>query len=93
MLTAPFRTLAVVQAIVLVLMGWVLLARAETVDIPVLGAGSLVWVTWVVVVFLILNTVANFTAPHPIERWVMGSITLALSALGLFIALRPPSGL
>lgn len=87
-LTAPFRALAVAQAFVLVLLGWVLLARAETVGIPLLGAGSLVWVTWAVVVFLILNTVANLAAPHPIERWVMGSVTLALSGLGLFIALR-----
>lgn len=92
-LTVPFRALAVVQAIVLVLVGWVLLARAETVGIPFLGAGSLMWVTWVVVVFFILNSVANFAAPHPIERWVMGSITLALSGLGLFIALNAPSGL
>jgi hypothetical protein len=91
-LTAPFRALAVVQAIVLVLVGWVLLARAETMDIPLLGAGSLVWVTWAVVVFLILNT-ANLAAPHPIERWGAGSVTLALSGLGLFIALRAPSGL
>ena len=51
------------------------------------------WVTWAVVVFLILNTVANSIAPHPIERWVAGSVTLALSGLGLFIALRAPFGL
>jgi hypothetical protein len=92
-LTAPFRVLAVVQAVVLVLIGWVLLARAETVGIPFLGAGALVWVTWAVVAFLILNTMANLAAPHPIERWVMGSVTLVLSGLGLFIALRAPSGL
>lgn len=92
-LTAPFRALAVVQAIVLVLLGWVLLARAQAVAIPLLGARPLVWITWIVVAFLILNSVANFTAPHPIERWVMGSVTLVLSGLGLFIALRSPSGL
>jgi hypothetical protein len=92
-LTAPFRVLAVVQAVVLVLIGWVLLARAETVGIPFLGAGALVGVTWAVVAFLVLNTMANLAAPHPIERWVMGSVTLVLSGLGLFIALRAPSGL
>lgn len=92
-LTAPFRALAVVQAIVLVLIGWVLLARTQNVGIPFLGPGSLVWVTWVVVVFLMLNTVANLAAPHPIERWGAGSVTLALSGLGLFIALCAPSGL
>jgi hypothetical protein len=92
-LTGPFRALAVAQSIVLLMLGWVLLARTGAVGIPLLDAGSLVWVTWGFVVFLMLNTVANFTAPHPIERWVMGSVTLALSGLGLFIALRGPAGL
>ena len=86
-LTGPFRVLAVVQAVVLLLLGWVLLARMELVGIPVLGAGSLTWITWGILAFLVLNTVANYSAPHPIERWVMGSVTLALSALTLFIAL------
>jgi hypothetical protein len=86
-LTRPFRVLAVVQAVVLVLLGWILLARTDLVSIPVLGAGSLTWITWGILVFLVLNTVANFSAPHPIERWVMGSLTLVLSALTLSIAL------
>jgi hypothetical protein len=78
--------LAVVQAVLLVLLGWVLLARTATVSIPVLGAGSLEWITWGVAVFLVLNTLGNFSAPHPIERWVMGSVTLVLSGLALIIA-------
>lgn len=86
-LTRPFRVLAVVQAVVLVLLGWILLARSALVSIPVLGAGSLTWMTWVILAFLVLNTAANFSAPHPIERWLMGSMTLVLSALTLSIAL------
>jgi hypothetical protein len=86
-LTRPFRVLAVGQAVVLVCLGWILLARTALVSVPFLGAGSLSWITWVILVFLVLNTVANFSAPHPIERWVMGSITLVLSALTLSIAL------
>lgn len=38
--------------------------------------------------FLMLNSAANFAAPHPIERWVMGPITLTLVVLGSFVALR-----
>lgn len=87
-LTAPFRVLAIVQAIILLLLGWILLARADVVTIPVLAGATLVWGTWVIVVFLMLNTVANFSAPHPVERWVMGSVTFVLSGLGLFIALN-----
>lgn len=90
-LTGPFRAPAGVQAIVLLLLGWILLARTEVVTSPGLSSGTLVWMTWVIVVFLAVNTVANLTASHPVERWVMGSLTLALSGLGLFIALRAPA--
>jgi hypothetical protein len=48
------------------------------------------WLAWVIVAFLALNTLANFAAPHPVARWVMGSITLALTGIGLTIALRAP---
>jgi hypothetical protein len=89
-LTAPFRVLAVVQAVVLVLIGWVLLARAETVGIPFLGAGALVGVTWAVVAFLVLNTMANLAAPHPIERWVMGSVTFVTATLLCVVVFRAP---
>ena len=89
-LTVPFRALAVVQTILLLLLGWVLLARSGVVAIPLLGTGAVLWATWGIVLFLALNTLANFSAPHPVERWVMGSITLTLTGLGLFIALRAP---
>lgn len=56
-LTGPFRLIAVVQAVVLGILA-----------------------------FLMVNTAANFGAPHPIERWVMGSVTLILSVLTLVIA-------
>ncbi|SRR5690606_30602689 len=86
-LTPPFRVLASAQAIILLLLGWILLARAGVMTISVLASAALVMANWVIVVFLMLNTIANFLAPHPIERWVMGSITLVLSSLALFIAL------
>lgn len=89
-LTGPFRALAGVQSIMLLMLGWVLLARTSVVTIPLLSSSVLGWLTWVIVVFLALNTVANFAATHPIERWVMGSITLTLTGIGLAIALRAP---
>lgn len=78
------------QTIMLLLLGWVLLARTSVVTIPLLSGSTLGWVTWVIVAFLALNTIANLAAPHPVERWVMGSITLALTGIGLTIALRAP---
>jgi hypothetical protein len=86
-LTAPFRALAGVQAVILLLLAWVLLARTAVVAIPVLGGAALVWVTWGIVGFLALNTLGNLSAPHPVERWVMGSMTLVLAGLALFVAL------
>jgi formate hydrogenlyase subunit 4 len=55
--------------------------------IRVLGGAALVWVTWGIVAFLALNTLGNLSATHPVERWVMGSMTLVLAGLALFIAL------
>ncbi len=89
-LTPPFRTLAGVQSIFLLLLGWVLLARTTVMSIPLLGGSTLTWITWVIVAFLALNTLANLAAPHPVERWVMGSITLLLTGISLAIALRAP---
>lgn len=60
----------------LLLLGWVLPARASVLPIRFLGGSTLVWTTWIIVVFLALDTVANLAAQHAIERWVMGSMTL-----------------
>lgn len=87
-LTGGFRVVAAVQAMFLLLLAWVFLARTSVVAVPVLSDGTLVWLTWAIVVFLLLNSVANFAAPHPVERWVMGPIALALVVLGSFVALR-----
>jgi hypothetical protein len=86
-LTGPFRLLAIAQAALLTLIGWVFLARAGTATMPWLSTGTLQWLMWVIVGFLVLNTLGNATAPHPVERWVMGSITLVLALLGTLIAL------
>lgn len=86
-LTTPFRILAAVQALVLVALGWVLLARTEVAGITLPAGGTPSWLIWAILGFLVLNTLGNFSAPHPIERWVMGPITLVLSGLTLVIAL------
>lgn len=86
-LTSGFRVLAVLQAIVLVLVAWIILARVGTTQIGFLGDGFLRWATWGILVFLILNTVANLSAPHPVERWGMGSVTFVLVILTGIIAL------
>ena len=89
-LTTGFRALAVVQAILLILVAWIILARAGVTHIGFLGDGFLLWATWGILGFLILNTLANLSAPHPVERWVMGSITFVVAVLTRVVAFRAP---
>jgi hypothetical protein len=90
-LTAPFRLLAVAQALVLLAVAWLLLVRAGVVTHPAIGGGSLTMATWVLAGFLALNTVGNLAAPHPVERWIMGTITLLLTGIAVVVALRAPA--
>jgi hypothetical protein len=85
-LQGVFRVLAVVQAAALLLLAWIFLARAGVVDFPLFGAAFLFWATWLILAFLVLNTLANLTAPHPVERWRMGSVTLLVAVLVATVA-------
>ena len=87
-LTAGFRAVAGASAIVLLAIAWLVLARAGVVARGPVEDGVVVGATWVVLVFLVLNTVGNFSAPHPVERWVMGPVTLAVAALVAVVATR-----
>lgn len=89
-LSSWFRIIPAVSAVVLILVAYVVLARAGVVSGGPLGDTFLVWATWAILGFLILNTAGNLAAPHPVERWVMGSITLAVASLVGVIVLRAP---
>jgi hypothetical protein len=89
-LTPAFRALAVVQAIVLAGVAWIILARADLISSGFVGDRFLVWAAWAIVVFLVLNTIGNFSAPHPVERYIIGATTLVLVILCGLVALRAP---
>jgi hypothetical protein len=89
-LSPAFRVVALLSAGILIGVAWVVLARAGVVSTRLVSDRALVWLTWGIVAFLMLNTVGNFSAPHPVERYVMGSITLLLVLLCGFVALRAP---
>lgn len=89
-LTSGFRTLALLSALVLVLVAWIVLARAGVVTAGPVGARFLTWATWGLLGFLVLNTVGNLAASHPVERWVMGSVTMVTAVLVGAVALRSP---
>lgn len=62
-------------------------AQVAAAAVVLIGGVAVFQLAAVQAIFLVLNTLANFSAPHPTERWVMGSVTLVLSALTLLIAL------
>jgi hypothetical protein len=88
-LQPPFRVAALGSALLLVLVAWVVLARAGMLP-HILTGQSLAVGTWVVTAFLALNTLANLSGRHPLERWGMASITLIAGLLVGYVAYAAP---
>ncbi len=84
-----FRVVAAVSAVVLCGIAWLVLARAGLAGTGPLGDAALVRTTWALLGLLTLNTIANFSAPHPVERWVMGPVTLVVVVLIAVVAFAP----
>ena len=89
-LTPPFRVVAVLSAITLLIGAWVVLARAGVAGAGFLGRDLLGWITWATVAFLALNTLSNLSGRHPLERWGMSSLTLVVGLLIGYVALNAP---
>ncbi len=84
-LAGGYRVAAAFQALILLGMAAVLLARGG-VRWPAWGASRVAGaLTWVIAGLMILNTLGNLASDHWFERWVMGVVTLlvALSAVNL----------
>lgn len=88
-LQPPYRAIALGSAVVLLLVAWLVLARAGTLPIFLSGQ-ALAWTAWVVVGFLALNTLTNLSGRHPLERWGMASITLLAALLVAYVAFAAP---
>lgn len=89
-LTPPFRAVAAVSGVVLLIGAWVVLARAGVVSSGFVGRDAIVWVTWATVVFTALNTLSNLGGRHPLERWGFSAVTLAVTLLVGYVALNAP---
>jgi hypothetical protein len=88
-LQPPYRAIALLSAVVLVLAAWIVLGRAGTVPV-FLGGQALAWAAWVVAGFMALNTVTNLSGRHPLERRGMASITLVGALLVGYVAYAAP---
>jgi len=89
-LPITYRLASAVAAVVLVLFAIVILTRAGVIGTA--GDSTLVSVlSWVIVAFLVLNTLSNVSAKHWIERFVFGGITVVLAVLCAIVAVAGPS--
>lgn len=87
-LTWPYRWAALAQAGILLTMARLFLARAGIVRVRRLSTLGLRTTTGAIAGFMALNTVANLTSPHPLERW-MGAATFAIGLAGAALAVSP----
>lgn len=83
-LTAPYRWAALGQGGALLAMAWALLARGGLTRLPGLGDRGLRRAAWTIAAFMALNTAANLSSPHPLERWIgAATLTVALASTAL----------
>ena len=89
-LPAKWRVASGIAAVILVLFGWVMLARGGVVDSSV-DETLLTVFAWMVVAYMAINTAMNLSSKDAIERLLMGSVTGALVILGAVVAAAGPA--
>lgn len=89
-LTPAYRWAAAGQAALLLLMAWLLLGRGALVRVPGISERGLRTAAWVIAGFFTLNTLANVTSPHPLERW-MGARTILIALASTALAQPTPT--
>ena len=87
-LTPAYRGAAAAQAAVLLGMAGLVLGRGGLIDVPGLSPRGLRRAVWGVAGFMTLNTVANVTATHPLERR-LGAATLIVAVASATLAAFP----
>jgi hypothetical protein len=91
-LTGGYRVAAALQALVLLSMAAVLLARGG-VRWSSWGAGRVAGaLTWLIAGFMILNTLGNLSSDHWFERWVLGVTTVLVALVAIRLARQPDAG-
>ncbi len=89
-LTGGYRVAAALQALVLLAMAAVLLARGG-VQWSSWGSGRVAGaLTWVIALLMILNTIGNLSSDHWFERWVLGVVTVLVAVAAIRLARRTP---
>jgi len=84
-LPAKWRAASGAAAVVLLVFGWVMLARGGVVESD-LDETLLTVLSWMVVAYMALNTAMNFASKDLVERWFFGSVTAVIVVLGSVVA-------
>jgi hypothetical protein len=89
-LPPKWRVASGAAALVLLAFGWVMLARAGVVASG-LDDRLLTVLAWMVVAYMAINSAINLASKDAIERWVMGSVSVALVVLCSVVAAAGPA--
>jgi hypothetical protein len=74
--------------LILGLAAWIVLVRGGVVTAGRLNTRLVAGLNWVIVGFMVLNTLSNAASSSDVERWLMGSVTAALVILCTVVARR-----
>ena len=74
-------------ALLLVAIGLLLLVAGGVLPSTDALSGFLTVAVWIAAALFAVNTLGNLAARHPVERWGMGGITAALTAICVLLAL------
>jgi hypothetical protein len=86
-LPARYRVSSAIAAVILSGAAWLVLVGGSAIDRGPLPERVLTATMWALAVLFALNTLANLSGKHPVERFGAGAITAVLTALCLLIAL------
>jgi hypothetical protein len=90
-LPSGLRVASAIAAVILAVAAWVVLVRTDLVRRGLVSPRLLRWATWVIVAFMVLNTLSNLSSSSPVERWVLGGTTVVLVFLCGYVAFRAPA--
>lgn len=85
-LPSRYRIMSAIAVPILILSSAIILARAGLVS-WFEQDGWVTWAVWVVVGYLVLNTLANLASNSRIERFVLGAATAVAAVATLVVAL------
>ena len=77
---------SIVAAMILLGMAWIIHERAEATTTVTMPSTSLRVASWVVVLYMILNTLGNSLSTSAVERYVFGAMTEILAICSVIVA-------